>query len=393
MSSLRDGCRSVKVEKPDFGRSSVKFSGGAKSTSDDGRRARLIAALRAEQALPGLTSWAEGDAVQRQLACATPSARAALGVLLRHVDNAAISGPSQQRIATQIKVCKRTVIRAVQELAAIGALVAVYERSVPTRTIAVYRLHPAIVADARQQRSRDLQRVRAARGWSSRRCNVTQTTSSFGRRVRDRENKHLESYSRGCLGQQPDFERLIERLQQTAAQYGTGPLVCRIRAQRLVRRHGIAQVARRLDQALRRPAWVRGEVADPAAYLMACCARELPEPASADRIFAPECERESRRSYAIALQREREHEQCKRQAAIEARSFVRTMTRTRPAPGDFVLALNAATAAARERLGGDPWLVEHTAARHNIPSNEDDFFSLVAFAFARDLLSQERAHQ
>lgn len=413
MDSVPGLCRSVKVQTDTFTRSSVKIRGsatfdaprcaagecGAERTTQESRRADLIAAVRAEHPLPNLDLWPAVDPMRDRLRTLPRSARKVLCALLLFVDKFSIAGPSQERIAKHIGSCERTVIRAIKLLVESGAVVVVYDRSRPTRTIAVYRLHPALTCAYRAQRAARLQRLRAARSWNSRRRDVTQTSSSSFVGRRDRETKHFaSSNARACRAEQKRQHEsavaaLVARLNELAVGYGpAGPALCPERASRLIRRHGVAAVARRLDQAIRRPAWLRREVESPAAYLVACCARELPPPPSAERIFADERERERRRAYAIGLQREAEHAERKRQAAIAARSFTRTAARTRVAPADdFVQKLNRLYAAARERLARDPWLVDQIASVNQISSDMDGFFSAVCAVFVTQLLKQERA--
>lgn len=252
-------------------------------------RSRLALTLSQQLTLPGIFAAVDAGALQQALYALPPSRRAILKVLISFARRG-VSWPSQRRIAGILRRSVRTVIRAIADLRSCGALYVAHDRSQALRTLAAYALHPSLLSP-------------------NTRCNSP-------RRKPACDKSHKQRQVTNPRAREPlDRRRIAELELRRAGLPGWA-------AAGDVARIGADVALRRLEQAMRRPAWLRGEVKNPVGYLRACLGRDLPEPAEPHRIFAPAPDREFRRNYAIAMQRERDREHERREFSIGARDVM-----------------------------------------------------------------------
>lgn len=258
-----------------------------KGKQHPGRRPLLAKALATRLALPGFgPEQVSASDFKRALAALPASRRAVFAYLAAHARQG-VACPSQLRIAKALQLHKDTVKKAIRALRRIGAITATeYDTSVPLKTIAAYAIFV-------------LPRPPSNSGYKLPRKRYPRTVAV--------------NFNKQRITTDPAASDALAALQRVGVPTWA--------ALRDVRRIGGAIVLRRLTQMRDRPAFVRGEIANPAGYARRCIANDFPEPPPRWKSLAPQADRDRRKEWALIYQRENRHKAEKEASAIGAMKF------------------------------------------------------------------------
>lgn len=223
-----------------------------------------------------------------------------LECLLQHANaGTKVAYPSQIRIARAIGKSKRTVIRAIADLQRFGLIQVAKTNVSPRHTVAAYAIAAACF-------------VTPSTGYTSSR---KPTLVASKRSACDKYLKQNARATPQATPPAPLDARAVDELVAAG--------LSRSVAQRETLAIGGALVLRRLMQARKRPAFLRGELRNPAGYIRTCIRNDFAPPST--RVYRDDDERFRARNYAIGMASEADHQRLRAGAAIAARDFLQIL--------------------------------------------------------------------